>query len=182
MMTKLHDKAWRRCDAAGRRESRRMILATRTDELVHLVVEDIWNRGDLEKADPLFTPDYVNHGGLIPDVVCGPEAIKFSAMLYRRAFPNFYINVEEIVEDKADIVLRWVAYHNGPPLGEIPSRRKGCLRGITRARLEGGRVAESWTAWDKRAALARWGARKQVLSGQVDDEDREALAGNTTGG
>lgn len=140
-------------------------MTTKTDELVHLVVEEIWNRGDLEKADSLFASDYVNHGGLIPDVVRGPEAIKFSVMLYRRAFPAFEITVDEVTEDKSDIVVRWVAHHGGPPLIEGPTPRRGCLRGITRARVEAGRIAESWTAWDKREALARWGAMKPKVTG-----------------
>ena len=44
--------------------------------LVRRAVEEIWNGGDLALADVLFAPDYVNHGGLIPDLVRGPEAIK----------------------------------------------------------------------------------------------------------
>ena len=51
-------------------------------------VEAIWNRGALEAADALFAPDYVNHGGLIPDLVRGPEAIKVGVALYRTAFPG----------------------------------------------------------------------------------------------
>jgi len=41
-------------------------------ELVRRAVEEIWNQGDLTLADVLFAPSYVNHGGLIPDLVCGP--------------------------------------------------------------------------------------------------------------
>jgi hypothetical protein len=53
-------------------------------ELVRLAVEEIWNQGDLDTADAVFTPDYVNHGGLIPDLIRGPEAVKLSVALYRR--------------------------------------------------------------------------------------------------
>ena len=38
-------------------------------DLVHLVIEEIWNRGVLEIAGALFTHDYMNHGGLIADLV-----------------------------------------------------------------------------------------------------------------
>lgn len=149
-----------------------MRLTISTGELVHLVIEDIWNRGDLEKANALFTDDYVNHGGLIPDVVRGPEAIKFSVSLYRRAFPAFQITVDEHTTDNAEVVLRWVAHHSAPLLIG-PAPRKGCLRGITRCRLQDGKVAESWTAWDKKAALVRWGATKRKIT-QDREDDREA--------
>lgn len=123
-------------------------------ELAHLLVEEIWNRGELEMADALFTGDYVNHGGLIPDLIRGPEAIKFSVVLYRSAFPTFQIAIDEVTTDKEAIVLRWVA-HSGPPLMDGPAPRKGGLRGITRFRLESGKIAESWTVWDNGDALVR---------------------------
>lgn len=132
-----------------------MSLTTTTGELVHLVVEEIWNRGGLEMADELFTDDYVNHGGLIPDLLRGPEAIKLSVALFRSAFPTFQIAVADLTADKGAIVLRWVA-HSRPPFrdGSIP--RKGGLRGITRCRLRDGKIAESWTAWNSRVAILEW--------------------------
>lgn len=51
--------------------------------LVRRVVEEIWNRGKLDVADVLFASDYINHAGLIPDFVRGPEAIK-----KRRVLPH----------------------------------------------------------------------------------------------
>ena len=55
--------------------------------LVRRVVEEIWNRGQLDLADVLFATGYSNHAGLIPDFVRGPEAIKISGAFYRIAFP-----------------------------------------------------------------------------------------------
>ena len=136
------------------------------------MIEEIWNRGDLEMADALFTDDYVNHGGLIPDLIRGPEAIKLGVALYRSAFPTFHLAIDEVTVDKGAVVLRWVA-HSTPPLADGPLPGKGGLRGITRCRLQSGKVAESWTVWDSRAALVRWGATKRNLTGdRVDDAER----------
>ena len=70
--------------------------AERNGAAVRRAVEAIWNRGALEAADALFAPDYVNHGGLIPDLVRGPEAIKVSAALYRAAFPGLHVAVDDL--------------------------------------------------------------------------------------
>ena len=51
-------------------------------------IEAIWNGGDFTVADALFAPGYVNHGGLIRDLVRGPEALKVAVALYRAAFPT----------------------------------------------------------------------------------------------
>jgi hypothetical protein len=140
-----------------------MNLTISTGELVRVLVEEIWNRGEIEMADALFTNDYVNHGGLIPDLIRGPEAIKLSVALYRSAFPNFQIAVDELTTDKEAIVLRWVA-HSGPPLMDGPAPRKGGLRGITRFGLKAGKIMESWTVWDKRDALVRLDATPGSLT------------------
>ena len=130
-----------------------MSLTINTGELVHRVIEEIWNRGELEMADALFTHDYVNHGGLIPDLVRGPEAIKLGVVLYRTAFPHFHIAVDGVTAEEGAMVLRWVA-HSSPPLMDGPAGTKGGLRGITRCRLRSGKIAESWTVWDNRTAFA----------------------------
>src|SRR5688500_6322882 len=72
------------------------VSAMNNEALVRRAIEAIWNRGELGVADDLFAHDYVNHDGLIPDLVRGPEAIKISVAFYRIAFPDFYITVEEL--------------------------------------------------------------------------------------
>ena len=77
--------------------------------LVHRAVEEVWNQGALDQADALFAPDYVNHGGLIPDLIRGPEAIKLSVALYRLAFPGWQVAVEDLVAAGETVALRWAA-------------------------------------------------------------------------
>ena len=117
--------------------------------IVRRVVETIFNQGELAAADALFTPDYVNHGGLIPDLVHGPEAIKVAVALYRTAFPAFHVAIAELRVDGATILLRWGA-HDGAALAPsaAASADRGSLAGTTRARFVDQRIAESWTSWD----------------------------------
>jgi len=123
--------------------------------LVRRVVEEVWNRGDLALADALIAPGYVNHGGLIPDLAHGPEAIKVAVTLYRAAFPAFHITVEALVAEGAMVELHWVA--RGSP-STTPADGAGttppvALRGSTRSRLANDQIAESWMSWDRAAVL-----------------------------
>ena len=137
-----------------------MRLTMSAGELVQLVIEEVWNRGELDLADALFTDDYVNHGGLIPDLIRGPEAIKISVVLYRSAFPAFQIVVDELTSEGEAVVVRWVAHGRPPLMNEAFAANSG-LRGITRCRLRSGQIAESWTVWDSRTALVRLDAIAQ---------------------
>ena len=86
------------------------VTAADNARLVRQVIEEIWNAGDLDLADRLFAPDYINHGGLIPDLVRGPEAIKVSVVLYRTAFPQFRLAVLDLLAEGQSVAVRWAAH------------------------------------------------------------------------
>jgi len=123
--------------------------------LVRRVIEEIWNQAQLDVADALFTSKYVNHGGLITDLVLGPEAIKVSVAIFRTAFPCLYIVADDLTEEGAAVVVYWSAYRRPPPNGRL--KKTGRLRGVTRCRIERDRIAESWTVWDSRTGPDRFG-------------------------
>jgi len=127
--------------------------------LAYRVIEEIWNGADLGLADVLFAPSYVNHGGLIPDLVRGPEAIKISVALYRTAFPDLHITVEHLIADKDLVVLHWAARGTAPGqltgIGQTGSQ--DAVMGMTLSRLAGGKIVESWTSWDTAGVLSRLG-------------------------
>lgn len=127
---------------------------TSRDALVHRAIREIWNAGDVALSDELFTADYVNHGGLIPDLVRGPEAIKISVVFYRRAFPLLDIGVDDLRTHAGIITLSWTARTGGPgpgPRSDRFSPRAGQLSGTTRIRCVDGKIAESWMTWDRAA-------------------------------
>ena len=113
----------------------------------------------LRVADELFAPDYVNHDGLIADLVRGPEAIKVSAALFRLAFPDLHVTVEELNTDDETVVVRWTAQTRGTedPDGDSLAANQELVKGITRSRLAGGKIIESWTEWDCDRVLPAWG-------------------------
>lgn len=121
---------------------------TQHKALVHRAVEAIWNRGELDVADLLFATTYVNHDGLILDIVSGPEAIKLSVALYRTAFPDLQISVDDLTEDGDTVHLHWTA---------SGVATTGRLMGTMTSRMAGGQIIESWMQWDREAALAQLG-------------------------
>ena len=125
--------------------------------LVRRAVEEIWNRGQLDVADVLFATDYINHAGLISDLVRGPEAIKISAAFYRTAFPNSQITIDALTAKRDAVVLRWTAYSSAPPVGHAASTTPGALAGIIVSRCAGGQIVESWAQWDQAGIVKQLG-------------------------
>ena len=116
---------------------------------VRRAVDAIWNRGELDVANELFAAHYINHDGLIPDLIQGPEAIKISVAVYRLAFPDLYIAIDTLRSDDDAIVVRWTALNRASDTRAVASETEDRLMsGTTRLRLEGGKIAESWTDWN----------------------------------
>jgi hypothetical protein len=114
--------------------------------LIRGAVDEIWNRGLVNLADRLFATTYVNHGGLIPDLIQGPEAIKLSVILCHLAFPTLHVVVEDLVANGETVAFRWIAHGTRrAPEAEITAPE---LTGITFSRFAGDQIVESWTYWD----------------------------------
>src|SRR3954471_24037641 len=113
------------------------VTAATNAQLVRQVIEEIWNGGDLELADQVFAPDYVNNGGLIPDLVRGPEAIKFSVALYRLAFPDLQIAIDDLAVEGEIATLRWTARSvaSGDRVQSAAAGVQGALVGVTVSRF-----------------------------------------------
>lgn len=132
-------------------------MTTGNATVVRRIVERIWNQGDLTLADHLFDPAYVNHGGLIPDLVCGPEAIKISVAMYRAAFPGLHIAIDRLVTDGDMVELGWAAHalSRAGFLDAGHGNHGETLTGTTRSRLRDGQIVESWTTWARERARRR---------------------------
>ena len=84
-------------------------MASANETLVRRAIEAIWNRGDLDVADELFAPGFVNHNGLITDLVFGPEAIKIERGVLSPGVSRPACHRGGIDDKKTPVVLCWTA-------------------------------------------------------------------------
>lgn len=124
-------------------------MSTETNlALVRRAVTDIWNGLDLELADRLFDSTYINHGGIVPDLVTGPESIKFAVVFQHTAFPRLQVRARCLVAEENLVELKWVARDGSMPRCHPHESPAVVARGTTLIRCAAGRIAESWTTWD----------------------------------
>ncbi len=111
--------------------------------------EELLNKGNLELAQELFAPIYVNHGAE-GDIEGGPDAIKAFVTSIRTAFPDLKVEVE-ILATEGDRVA-WLRTHRGTHQGEylgVPaSGRLIKWRTMIVTRYEEGKIAEEWGVSD----------------------------------
>ena len=75
--------------------------------IVRRLLEEFWNKGNLSLADELFAPNYEHHDASTPDFGRGPESEKKRATLYRTAFPDVRLTIEDIIAESETVVVRW---------------------------------------------------------------------------
>jgi steroid delta-isomerase-like uncharacterized protein len=123
--------------------------------------EEGWNLGRLEVFEELLAPDFQAHDPQDPvPERRGPAAGRETFEMYRRAFPDVRMTVEDAIEQGDRVAMRWRATgtHQGELLGLAPTRRRVEVTGIAIDRWVGDRIAESWINWDTHGLLQQIGA------------------------
>ena len=122
--------------------------------LVRRFFDEIVNGGNLAVADEIFTPTFP--GGL--------ERVKATASMWRTAFPDLQLTIEDMIatEDKVVARLTIRGTHRGAlesqMLGTIaPTGRQATWTGIDIFRIAGGRIVERWNERDLVGLLQQLG-------------------------
>lgn len=139
--------------------------------------EEVWNGRDAEAARTMSRSDAVGHceGG---DIVGLDEFLVFRDR-FIGAFPDLAFEVESVVADGDDAVVRWVARgtHTGDALGIPACRKPAEFRGTTWHRYEDGVIAEVWDSWNLGGLiqhLTEGPGGEDEAEGQADEDPRPA--------
>jgi steroid delta-isomerase-like uncharacterized protein len=122
---------------------------------------ELFTSGDLDEMDQLVSEDAVDHDPQNPNAgIHGPEGAKRTAAIYRGAFPDLQITVEDQLAEGDKVVTRWTAVgtQDGDLAGLPASGRSTTVTGITIDRIAGGKIVESWGNWDTLGMMQQLGA------------------------
>ena len=127
------------------------------------LLEETFNEGNLALIDQLVAPDAVNHDPAEPAhirALRGPEVLKRTVQMYRAAFPDVRITVDDVIAAGDKVVVRWHSEgtHRGELEGLAPTGARGSVTGISIDQWKDGKVVESWTEWDNLGLARQLGA------------------------
>jgi steroid delta-isomerase-like uncharacterized protein len=132
--------------------------------VVRRLFEEVWNKGNLPVADELFEQNYSHHDSSTPEFGRGPESEKKRATLYRTAFPDVRLMIEDIIAEGETVTARWSCKgtHKGDLRGIAPTGKQFTISGISVARLTNGKMVEGWVNWDALGLMQQLGVVAEV--------------------
>jgi len=144
-------------------------MSEQNKNAVRRLFEEVWNKGNPQVADELFAPTYAHHDSSTPDVGRGPESEKRRATLYRTAFPDLRLTIEDIIAEGDTVMARWSCRgtHKGDLSGIAPTGRQFTISGVSIARFAGGKVVEGWVNWDALGLMQQLGVVPELAKPKV---------------
>jgi predicted ester cyclase len=126
--------------------------------LVRRVFEEGFTQGNAGVFDEVLAPNYVNYDFPMP--VPGREGLKQVQSLFRTAFPDLRVSIEDEVAEGDRVASRGylAGTHRGEFMGLAPTGKPINVAYIDMWRVENGQLVENWVRMDMVGMMQQLGA------------------------
>ena len=136
-------------------------MSEENKDLARRFMDEVWNKGNVDFIDKVVASNYVVYDPNSPEGMSGGvEGAKRFVEMYRSAFPDTQMTVEDLMAEGDKVVTRWTARgtHQGELMGIPPSGNRVEITGISVDRIEGGKFVEGWSNYDASGMMQQIGA------------------------
>jgi steroid delta-isomerase-like uncharacterized protein len=130
----------------GCESTREATLEERNKELVRRMTEEVWNKGNHEIMDELFSADVVWH--FLPDgsKTTSLEELRDHVRNHRKAFPDWAEEIKLIVAEGDFVAIHFISTgtNEGSFLGNPPTGKQIHVNEMTIYRIVEGKIVEQW--------------------------------------
>jgi predicted ester cyclase len=121
-------------------------------QVVRRWFDEVWNHGRGEVIEELFDENGIAYG-LSEDPanpIKGPRGYRPFYDVFRQAFPNLIIELEDMVAEGDKVAARCSVRgkHEGEFMGRAATQAPVAFTGITIVRIADGKIVEAWNNFD----------------------------------
>jgi steroid delta-isomerase-like uncharacterized protein len=126
-------------------------------------IQKVFNEGQLNNLDEFLSQAYVVHDAPPGTPPRGTDAIKHIVTMFRTAFPDLDITIDELVAEGDKVCARATTRgtHQGPIFGIPPTGKTVEMTGLTMVTISDGRLVESWVKNDVMGLMKQLGGESQ---------------------
>ncbi|HEY0632742.1 MAG TPA: ester cyclase [Thermoleophilaceae bacterium] len=112
-------------------------------ELVRRLHSELLSARDPDVVDSFFAPEFVSHNNP-PGFPPGVEGVKRFFSMFRDAFPDVEVQIDELVVDgdRVAVATTFTGTHTGELMGVQPTGRRVSVTGIDIVRVADGQIVE----------------------------------------
>lgn len=129
------------------------------EEIVRRLVAEVWVEGNLDLVDELVADDFVGHSNLVPGPIHGRDEYTRFISKISAGLSDAEYTFEDVIarDDKVAVRGSSTGVHDGEFRGIEPTGKEIEIEGMYIARIEDGRIVESWGQNDMLGALRQLG-------------------------
>jgi predicted ester cyclase len=126
--------------------------------MIRRMFEEGFNQNRASVIDELIAPNYVNHD--LPAPVPGPEGWKQVVGMFRAAFPDMKITLEDVFADGDKVGTRgfFTGTHKGEFMGVSATGKPVKMKYIDLWRVVDGKLVDNWVQMDMLGMMQQLGA------------------------
>lgn len=123
-------------------------MIEKNKELIRLIVNEVWNKGQLDRIEQALAPNFSFYHPNLPEPIRGPAGYSQFVKAYRDAMPDLHITIDEMTAEDETVVYRWT--FQGTHTGELnhagtiapATGHHIVFTGVTLAHVRDGRIHE----------------------------------------
>ena len=133
-----------------------------TKTTVRLLIEEVFNKGNLSVLEEVIHPDY--HYQSPTESMEGIGDLRAFVLAFRSAFPDLHIQIDDQIAegDKVATRITMAGTHLGDFLGMPATNQSVCIQGLVISHLKEGLIAEEWELLDQLTLLQQLGIAESV--------------------
>lgn len=137
--------------------------AQETQRITDLVLQ-LWNTGNTDIANQLYTAHSERHDPNGPEAARGPQQIVKYLTQVRTAFPDFKLEINQRIVEGDHIVSHWTCTgtQNGEYQGLPPTGKRVELSGMTLAHIKDGKITSERVYFDRLSLLQQLGVAPKM--------------------
>ncbi|MDH3607441.1 MAG: ester cyclase [Acidimicrobiia bacterium] len=121
--------------------------------------EEVFSQGNLDVIDELLADDFVEHEELPPGIPQGKGAPRAYTTMFRSAFPDFRMTVEEMLQDGNKVIsrVRVSGTHQGDFMGIPPTNNSFDVAAIDIIEFRDDKAIGHWGVMDMAGMMEQLG-------------------------
>lgn len=132
-------------------------------EVVRLVCEEAWSKGQVALVDELYAENFVNLNPT-PGIPANREGVKMEIVAYHQAFPDMSVSFGDIVSEGDSVVARYTIHgtNSGELMGMPPTGKSIEVASVSFLKIANGQVIEEFSLSDMAAMMQQLGLAPEM--------------------